>query len=70
MANGTADAAVAGRPSAPDTLELEHRLSQLLDEQGHPVRLGDDLLQHLRRQLPAVGNPSDDRPRLGPAQPA
>jgi hypothetical protein len=33
----------------PEQIGLQHGPRQLLDEQGHAVRLGDDLVEHRRR---------------------
>jgi hypothetical protein len=54
----------------PEQARLQHRLGQLLDEQRHPVRPGQDLVEHLRRQRLAPGQPLDHRPALPPAEPA
>ena len=53
----------------PDQPGFEHRLRQLLDEQRHAVRLGDDVLQDLLGQGPSVGHPPRDLGRLGRTQP-
>jgi len=48
---------MARRDASPAVLRrvdpLEHRLGQFLDEERHPVGLGDDLRHHLGRQRPA-----------------
>jgi hypothetical protein len=33
----------------PEQIGLQHGPGQLLDEQGHAVCLGDDLVEHRRR---------------------
>jgi hypothetical protein len=43
---------------------LKNGLGQLLDEQRHPIGLGDDLLQDLRRQRLAAGDAIHHRQRL------
>ena len=40
---------------------LQHRLGELLDEQRHAVGARHDLLQHLRRQRLAAGDPCHHR---------
>ena len=36
----------------PEQIGLEHGPRQLLDEQGHAVRLGDDLVEHRSEAAP------------------
>jgi len=40
---------------------LKHGLGQFLHEQRHAVGLGDDFIQHFRRQRPAAGDAMDHR---------
>ena len=49
---------------------LEHRLGQLLDKQRHPVGVRHDLLEHLRRQRPALRHLGDQLGPLAPPQAA
>ena len=49
---------------------LEHGLGQFLHEQRHAVGLGDDLIQHFRRQRLAGGDAIDHRQRLSPPEAA
>jgi hypothetical protein len=50
--------------------ELQHRLGQLFDEQGHAVGLFDDLVQHLGGQRLATGHLQHQLADLGTRQSA
>ena len=51
-----------------ESAQLEHRLGELLDIEGHAVGPGDDMVEDLGRQLPAAGHLLDQRRRLAVAE--